>query len=61
MKTAPLRPSPRSRTAARTLVAKKKRAEPAVQPWTPPDFGKRLREDFDGKILSFSYVDFLER
>jgi len=43
------------------LATKKKPAQPSGQPWSPPDFAKRLREDFDGKIQSFSYVDYLER
>ncbi len=29
--------------------------------WTPPDFKRRLREDFGGEIKPFRYVDFLER
>ncbi len=33
----------------------------AAQTWTPPDFKKWLEEDFGGKIMPFSYVDFLER
>jgi hypothetical protein len=61
MKTTTLRPTPRSRSVARSLVAKKKRSQPVGQPWTPPDFAKRLREDFGGKLQSFSYVDYLER
>ncbi len=61
MKTTKLRPVPRSRAVARSLAAKKKPAQPSGQPWSPPDFAKRLREDFDGKIQSFSYVDYLER
>jgi hypothetical protein len=61
MKTTTLRPAPRSRSVARSLVAKKKRSQSVGQSWTPPDFVKRLNEDFDGKIQSFSYVDYLER
>lgn len=30
-------------------------------PWTPPNFKNRLKEDFGGKIMPFSYVDFMER
>ncbi len=33
----------------------------SAAPWTPPDFKKRLKEDFGGKIMPFSYVDFMER
>jgi antitoxin (DNA-binding transcriptional repressor) of toxin-antitoxin stability system len=29
--------------------------------WTPPDFKQWLEEDFGGKIMPLSYVDFLER
>jgi hypothetical protein len=51
----PLRRSPKAR---------KKPARPVkatTKPWTPPDFAQRRREDFDDKIMSFSYVDFIER
>jgi hypothetical protein len=61
MKTTTLRPAPRSRSVSRAVVTKKKRTKSAAVPWTPPDFAKRLQEDFDGKIQSFSYVDYLER
>jgi len=43
------------------LVAKKKRSQSVGLSWAPPDFVKRLNEDFDGKIQLFSYVDYLER
>ena len=45
----PLRPRPKARKKA------------AAKPWTPPDFKQWLKEDFDGKIKPYSYVDFLER
>jgi hypothetical protein len=51
----PLRRSPKAR---------KKTARPvktASKPWTPPDFAQRRRQDFDDKLMSFSYVDFIER
>ena len=51
----PLRPRPKARKKA---AAKGKLG---VKSWTPPDFARRLKEDFGGKIMPFSYVDFLER
>ena len=29
--------------------------------WTAPDFKKWLKEDFGGKLMPFSYADFLDR
>jgi hypothetical protein len=51
----PLRRAPKSRKKA------ERPATTAAKPWTPPDFAKRRRQDFDDKIMSFSYVDFIER
>jgi len=51
----PLRRSPKARKkSARPVKA-------AAKPWTPPDYKKWLDEDFGGKIMPFSYADFLER
>lgn len=51
----PLRHSPKARKkSARPVKAAAKR-------WTPPDFAQRRRQDFDDKIMPFSYVDFIER
>ena len=33
----------------------------STKAWSPPDFKKRLAEDFGGRIMPFSYVDFMER
>ena len=51
----PLRRAPKSRNKA----ARPEKA--AAKTWTPPDYKKWLDEDFGGKIMPFSYVDFLER
>lgn len=43
------------------VVATIRASTPGKKSWTPPDFKQWLEEDFGGKIMPFSYVDFLER
>lgn len=43
------------------VVATISASKSAEKSWTPPDFKQWLKEDFGGKIMPFSYVDFLER
>jgi hypothetical protein len=51
----PLRRSPKARKKAA------RPANEAAKPWTPPDFAQRRLQDFDDKLMPFSYVDFIER
>ena len=63
MKVVTANPARRSRPKTRTAgkQAATGSGKTSAKTWTPPDFKKRLREDFNGKIMPFSYVDFLER
>ena len=51
----PLGPSPKARKKAAHPV------KAAAKRWTPPDLAQRRRQDFDDELMSFSYVDFIER
>ena len=63
MKNALAEPARRLRAKSRPTAAKRPAAEikSSAKPWSPPDFARRLKEDFGGKIMPFSYVDHLER
>jgi len=59
MKAATVKAPPGRSPKARAKAAR--RVKTPAKPWTPPDYKKWLDEDFGGKIMPFSYVDFLER
>ena len=63
MKAVTVRPSgrPKSKVRVRTRSTDANAGKFTAKKWSPPDFSQRLREDFGGKIMPFSYVDFLDR